>query len=140
MELNSTVRKNILTPEIIKKLSNKIIHIKFLIDGYTTKAKIGGYRTMDEKGNLSGGGGGVLFLLLKHHNWEAIFPKYKQVFDISYLIEYYRKPYYMYNNNKVSFHFLTKAMSMFDAYFWLDYDATLAIVRDIDKEKIEIII
>lgn len=140
METNLSVRKNILTPEIIKKLSNKIIYIKFLIDGYTTKAKIGGYRTMDEEGNLSGGGGGVLFLLLKHHNWETIFPKYKQVFDINFLIEYYRKPYYMYNNHKVSFHFVTKALSIFDAYFWLDYNATLAIIREIDKEKIEIII
>lgn len=139
MELNRTVRKNILTPEILKKLSSKIIYIKFLVDGYTVKAKIGGYRTMDEKGNLSAEGG-VLFLLLKHHNWENIFPKYKQVFDIKYLIEYYRTPYYMYNDNKVSFHFLTKAMSIFDAYFWLDYYATLAILREIDKEKIEIII
>lgn len=139
MELNRTVKKNILTPEIIKKLSNKIIYIKFLDDGYTVKAKIGGYRTMDENGNLSAEGG-VLFLLVKHHNWENIFPKYKQAFDIKYLIEYYRKPYFMCNNKKVSFHFLTKAMSIFDAYFWLDYHATLAILRDIDKEKIEIII
>lgn len=139
MELNRTVKKNILTPEIIKKLSNKIIYIKFLVDGYTVKAKIGGYRTMDENGNLSAEGG-VLFLLVKHHNWENIFLKYKQAFDIKYLIEFYRTPYYMYNNKKVSFHFLTKAMSIFDAYFWLDYHATLAILREIDKEKIEIII
>lgn len=140
MEMNLSIRKNILTPEIIKKLSNKIIYVNFNIIKVTVKAKIGGYRTADEEGNLSGGGGGVLFLLLKHHNWENIFPSYKSVFDIKYLVEYYKKPYYMYNNHKVSFHFITKALSVFDAYFWIDYNTTLDIVKNIDNEKIEIII